>query len=135
MCSFNGTRDLASIDSATRIHIYVFDEIHLLTHSGGTLETMHNALTELINPVYFSGFDFQQSVQFETAAIPCGPTHPNVTVSLSLQGRGAVKVDNKYITYSPKVRLIINNIRSTTTRLMMAAASFYLPGPDPPPLD
>lgn len=44
MCSFNGTRDLASIDSATRIHIYVFDEIHLLTHSGGTLETMHNAL-------------------------------------------------------------------------------------------
>ena len=93
-------------------------------------------LYELINPVYFSGFDFQQSVQFETAAIPCGPTHPNVTVSLSLQGRGAVKVDNKYITYSPKVRLIINNIRSTTTRLMMAAAaSFYLPGPDPPPLD
>ena len=44
MCSFNGTQDLASIDSATRIHIYVFDEIHLLTHSGGTLETMHNAL-------------------------------------------------------------------------------------------
>ena len=60
--------------------------------------------SELINLFYFSGFDFQQSVQFETAAIPCGPTHPNVSVSLSLQGRGAVKVDNKYITYSPKVR-------------------------------
>ena len=34
MCSFNGTEDLQSIDSATRIHIYVFDGIHLLTHSG-----------------------------------------------------------------------------------------------------
>ena len=104
MCSFNGTRDLASIDSATRIHIYVFDEIHLLTHSGATLYTQDNAQCNgLINLFYFSGFDFQQSVQFETAAIPCGPTHPNVSVSLSLQGRGEVAVDNKYITYSPKV--------------------------------
>ena len=48
VCSFNGTRDLASIDSATRIHIYVFDEIHLLTHSGETMHTMHRR-HELIN--------------------------------------------------------------------------------------
>ena len=34
VCSFNETQDLQSIDSATRIHIYVFDEVHLLTHSG-----------------------------------------------------------------------------------------------------
>ena len=82
MCNFNGSNDLRSIDSNTNIHIYVFDEIHLLTHSG---------------------FDFQQSVQYETAEIPCTPTHPNVSVSLSLQGRGQVNVDNKYITFSPKV--------------------------------
>ena len=50
-----------------------------------------------------SGFDFQQSVQYETAEIPCKPTHPDTTVSLRLQGRGPVNIDNKYITYSPKV--------------------------------
>ena len=53
MCSFNGTRDLASIDSATRIHIYVFDEIHLLTHSGETMHNMHKR-HELINLFYSS---------------------------------------------------------------------------------
>ena len=57
-----------------------------------------------------SGFDFQQSVQYETAEIPCRPTHPDVSVSLSLHGRGPVTIDNKYITYSPKVTAIINNI-------------------------
>ena len=82
MCSFNDSRDLQSIDSATRIHLYVWDEIHLLTNAG---------------------FDFQQSVQYETAEIPCRPTHPNVTVALSLEGRGAVNIDNKYITFNPKV--------------------------------
>lgn len=89
VCSFNGSKDLRSIDSNTGIHIYVFDEIHLLTHSG---------------------FDFQQSVQYETAEIPCTPTHPNVTVSLSLQGRGPVNVDNKYITFSPKVGFLISPV-------------------------
>ena len=82
--------------------IYVFDEIHLLTHSG---------------------FDFQQSVQYETAEIPCTPTHPNVSVSLSLQGRGPVNVDNKYITFSPKVNQIqINKARHLVIRLYYADA-------------
>ena len=46
MCSFNGSQDLQSIDSATRIHIYVFDEIHLLTHGGEYNYQMclHNAV-------------------------------------------------------------------------------------------
>ena len=34
VCSFNGSEDLQSIESSTPIHIYVFDEHHLLTHSG-----------------------------------------------------------------------------------------------------
>ena len=59
-------------------------------------------LSDLITLI-LAGFDFQQSVQYETAQIPCRPTHPDVSVSLSLDGRGPVTVDNKYITYSPKV--------------------------------
>ena len=42
------------------------------------------------------------SLQYETATIPCCPTHPNVTVTLIKQGE-EIKPDNKYITYSPKV--------------------------------
>ena len=45
-------------------------------------------------------------MQYETASLPCQPTHPNVSVALELQGRGPVTVDNKYITYSPKVGMI-----------------------------
>ena len=55
ICSFNGSSDLQAIDQNTAIHVYVYDEVNLLTHSG---------------------FDFQQSVQFQTATIPCTPTHP-----------------------------------------------------------
>ena len=66
-------------------------------------------LSDLITLI-LAGFDFQQSVQYETAQIPCRPTHPDVSVSLSLHGRGPVTIDNKYITYSPKVTAIINNI-------------------------
>ena len=98
MCSFNGAEDLQSIDSATSIHIYVFDEVHLLTHSGNAGRRGGRDVTGVC-----LGFDFQQSVQYETAEIPCRPTHPDVSVSLSLAGRGPVNIDNKYITYSPKV--------------------------------
>ena len=66
-----------------------------------------NIIIQFVNNVtkYLTlGFDFQQSVQYETAEIPCRPTHPNVSMSLTLQGRGPVHIDNKYITYSPKVR-------------------------------
>ena len=92
VCSFNGSKDLRCIDSNTNIHIYVFDDIHLLKRSG---------------------FDFQQSVQYETAEIQCTPTHPNVSVSLFLQGRGLLNVDDKYITFSLKVitKWIENAIR------------------------
>ena len=55
ICSFDGSSDLQAIDLNTAIHVYVYDEVHLLTHSG---------------------FDFQQSVQFQTATIPCTTTHP-----------------------------------------------------------
>ena len=82
MCSFNGSRDRSTIDMNTAIYIFVFDEINLMTHLG---------------------FDFQQSVAYETVEIPCKPTHPNISVSLSLQGSGPVNVDNTYIKFNPKV--------------------------------
>ena len=42
MCSFNGTEDLTSIDNNTALHVYVYDQVHLLTRED---------------------FDFQQFVQ------------------------------------------------------------------------
>ena len=74
ICSFDGSSDLQAIDLNTAIHVYVYDEVHLLTHSG---------------------FDFQQSVQFQTATIPCTPTHPDVKIQLEREGRSVV-VDNKF---------------------------------------
>lgn len=91
ICSFNGTKDFTSIDNSTRLHIYVYDESHLLTHPN-------------------DDFDFQQFVQYETAVIPCTPTHPNVTVTLIKQGSGPIKLDNQYITYSPKVGFLISPV-------------------------
>jgi len=89
VCSFNDTQDQSAIDTNTAIYIFVFDEIHLMTHLG---------------------FDFQQSVAYKTAEIPCKPTHPNISVSLSLQGRGPVNVDNTYIKFNPKVGFMISPV-------------------------
>ena len=59
------------------------------------------------------GFDFQQSVAYKTAEIPCKPTHPNISVSLTLQGKGPVEVDNTFIKFNPKV-IYINIIHINT---------------------
>ena len=50
VCSFDDSQDRSSPESNTEVYIYVFDEINLLTHSG---------------------FDFQQSVAYKSAQIPC----------------------------------------------------------------
>ena len=50
ICSFNDTEDLGAEESNTRLYVYVWDSIHLMTHSG---------------------FDFQQSVAYKSAEIPC----------------------------------------------------------------
>ena len=50
VCSFNDSQDRISPESNTKVYIFVFDEINLLTHSG---------------------FDFQQSVAYKSAQIPC----------------------------------------------------------------
>ena len=50
VCSFNDSVDRATAEANTDIYLYVFDSIHLLTHSG---------------------FDFQQSVAYKSAEIPC----------------------------------------------------------------
>ena len=50
VCSFNDSRDLGAAESNTRLYVYVWDSIHLMTHSG---------------------FDFQQSVAYKSAEIPC----------------------------------------------------------------
>ena len=89
ICSFDGSSDLQAIDLNTAIHVYVYDEVHLLTHSG---------------------FDFQQSVQFQTATIPCTTTHPDVKVQLELEGRGPVAIDNKHISFSPRVGFLISPV-------------------------
>jgi len=88
ICSFDGSSDLQAIDLNTAIHVYVYDEVHLLTHSG---------------------FDFQQSVQFQTATIPCTPTHPDVKIQLEREGR-PVAVDNKLISFSPRVGFLISPV-------------------------
>jgi len=89
ICSFNGSSDLQAIDQNTAIHVYVYDEVHLLTHSG---------------------FDFQQSVQFQTATIPCTPTHPDVKIQLEREGHGPVAIDNKLISFSPRVGFLISPV-------------------------
>ena len=50
VCSFNDTEDLGAVESNTRLYVFVWDSIHLMTHSG---------------------FDFQQSVAYKSAEIPC----------------------------------------------------------------
>ena len=50
VCSFNDSQDLGAVESNTRLYVYVWDSIHLMTHSG---------------------FDFQQSVAYKSAEIPC----------------------------------------------------------------
>ena len=50
VCSFNDSQDRISPESNSKVYIFVFDEINLLTHSG---------------------FDFQQSVAYKSAQIPC----------------------------------------------------------------
>ena len=92
MCSFNDSHDHSAIDTSTPIYVFVFDEIHLMTQEG---------------------FDFQQSVAYKTAEIPCKPTHPNISVSLTLQGKGPVEVDNTFIKFNPKV-IYINIIHINT---------------------
>ena len=89
----------------TAIHVYVYDEVHLLTQEAG-------------------GFDFQQSVQYQTAAIPCTPTHPDVTVQLELKGRGAVAVDNKYIPYNPRSGFLIAPVLPEHGGLYTCTASY-----------
>jgi hypothetical protein len=34
VCNFNGTKDLTSIDNNTALHMYVYDQVHLLTREG-----------------------------------------------------------------------------------------------------
>lgn len=50
ICSFNDSLDLGAAESNTRLYVFVWDSIHLMTHSG---------------------FDFQQSVAYKSAEIPC----------------------------------------------------------------
>ena len=50
VCSYNDSQDRSSPESNTEVYIFVFDEINLLTNSG---------------------FDFQQSVAYKSAQIPC----------------------------------------------------------------
>jgi len=88
-CSFNGSDDASGIDANTFIHIYVYDKVHLLTNDD---------------------FDFQQFVQYETAVIPCMPTHPNVSVSLELQDKGPILPDNQYVQFNPKVGFLISPV-------------------------
>jgi len=89
VCSFNDSHDHSAIDTSTPIYVFVFDEIHLMTQEG---------------------FDFQQSVAYKTAEIPCKPTHPNISVSLTLQGKGPVEVDNTFIKFNPKVGFMISPV-------------------------
>ena len=55
-------------------------------------------------------FDFQQSVAYKTAEIPCRPTHPTVNISLALEGRGPVPLDSEHITFDPKVGFVISPV-------------------------
>ena len=103
ICSFNGSSDLQAIDLNTAIHVYVFDDRNLLTHSG---------------------FDFQQSVQFQTATIPCTTTHPDVKVQLEVEGRGPVAVDNKLISFSPRRGFLISPVMSDHGGYYMCRASY-----------
>jgi hypothetical protein len=53
VCSFNGTEDLTSIDNNTALHMYVYDQVHLLTRED---------------------FDFQQFVQvYRTTTLLMAP--------------------------------------------------------------
>ena len=79
ICAYNGTTDLTSIDNSSKIHLYVEDKKHILKESG---------------------FDYMQAIQSETFVLPCMPTHPDVNLSL---WRGGQKVNDKYITFDPKV--------------------------------
>lgn len=89
-CTYNGTTDLTSIDNSTSVHLYVDDSHHLLKETG---------------------VDFFHVVQRSTIVLPCMPTHPEVNVTLWREGSNGreepVRV-NKYISYDPKVRLLIN---------------------------
>ena len=83
ICAYNGTTDLTSIDNSSKIHLYVDDKTHILK---------------------FSGFDYMQAIQSETFVLPCMPTHPDVNLSL---WRGGQRVNDKYITFDPKVRILL----------------------------
>ena len=50
VCRFNDSQDARTEENNDHIYIFVFDSIHLLTQSG---------------------FDFQQSVAYKSAEIPC----------------------------------------------------------------
>ena len=50
VCRFNDSQDTSTTENNDHIYIFVFDSIHLLTQSG---------------------FDFQQSVAYKSAEIPC----------------------------------------------------------------
>lgn len=89
VCSFNESRDITAQESSAKIYIFVFDSIHLLTNTG---------------------FDFQQSVAYKSADIPCRPTHPNVSVSLTLEGKGPVNLDNTFIKFNPQVGYTISPV-------------------------
>jgi len=102
-CSFNDTRDNTSINANTLIHMYVYDEYHLLTHDD---------------------FDFQQFVQYETAVIPCMTTHPNVTVELKRRGKGVIVPDNKYIRFNPKVGFLISPVLPEHTGIYSCHARY-----------
>ena len=80
VCAYNGTTDLTSIDNSSKIHLYVEDKKHILKESG---------------------FDYMQAIQSETFVLPCMPTHPDVNLSL---WRGGQRVNDKYITFDPKVK-------------------------------
>jgi hypothetical protein len=100
-CTYNGTVDISSIDNSSHVHLYVEDDAHLLKQAG---------------------VDFLQAVQSQSLVLPCQPTHPDVNVTLFREGSGPVNMDNKVVSFDPKVRsttsftyilIVVQNTSST----------------------
>ena len=73
VCSFNGTEDLTSIDNNTALHVYVYDQVHLITRED---------------------FDFQQFVQVNSRIFGVEKKTPFLWLSAVCQGWKNIKKES-----------------------------------------
>ena len=67
VCSFNGTEDLTSIDNNTALHVYVYDQVHLLTREDFDFQLLVQVNNRIfgVEKKKLHSFDFQQFVKVE----------------------------------------------------------------------